>query len=229
MSIKTPADFNLSAFVKAVAAHMPGWAYKKPSESQANVWEKIEKGGEVVINTNIPLAAHNYPRPAIYFHLNEREGKMTVGGEFIQANGNTYPYEAHKQCGSIGIGCTKTPEAAAKDITRRLVDAYLSLYAKGKDEFEKHENHDHQCKELAAEFAAIVGESRIEGHNVGWYVLPPGAVLAADENVWTVEKKIGVDIRVNSNTSVELKLSSLHPDEVRKILALFGKCPRETT
>jgi len=209
---KTPADFNLAAFVKAIAPHLGTdfWQYRPPTESQASTWEKIA----------------GPDGSSISFHLDERKGEIKVSGNFIDYAGHWYPSDCTRRVPGINIGVTRSPEQAARDIARRLLPDYLEVYKEGKDQYERRVLFDTQVSTLATAFAEQIGETRHRQGDtrVSWYVKPPEG-KGGDSPV--LKDRVSVEVRVNSPTSIEVNLSNLLPEMAREVLDLFEKCPRE--
>lgn len=199
--------FNLDTFSREIAAYLPGWTVPKPSSDDTVYWRSIEGPGGA----------------RLALHYNERLKKIEVIPCYIVKNGIQYPTNYRDPSsryhidppfvGRINIGISRTPESAAKDIKKRVIDGYLPLFEKGKVQLAELEAYQKSRASIASEFAKLLNDDdhNDESETVTRFVYKPG-------NKGTCY----VQIRVNSE-DVELKLSSCPVDVAKQILALFPK------
>jgi hypothetical protein len=193
-----PDGFKLATFVRSLVPHLAGWTYQTPSDGQTDVWERLS----------------GPDGSSLGFYLNDRSGMIEVSGNFIIEFGNIYPYDAYRRVSSINVSPARKPDVLARDIQKRLIDAYLPVYREGKEQFERYNAQDLETKRLATELARYVNDTRHEdGCTDIWHVLA---------NPSNKDQTIRVDLRVNSPTSVTVKLSSITPDLAKKVIDLFG-------
>lgn len=202
--------FILDTFVKGIAAHLPGWTFRTPKADDTQYWRNLDGPGGAILS----------------FYHNTSGKKVEVSPIFIRRGGSQYPsnYKSDPPLvSSINVGEARTPEAAAKDIKRRIIEAgYLTQYEQGKEQLARLDAYEAAKAAVAAEFADLLNDDthRQGSDSVSRYVYKPG-----QEGGSGLKDTCHVEIRVNSD-DVELKISSCPVEVAKQILALFPKLPK---
>jgi hypothetical protein len=200
--------FDLESFVKELSTFLSGWVYRIPEIGTTRYWHHLDGPGGASLS----------------FHYAEPGKRIVISPNYIRHGSSQYPASYRNDpplVGSITVSETRTPESAAKDIKRRVIEGYLPLYEKGKKEVADIEAYESKKAAIALEFATILNDDRHrEGSDtVSRYVYKPGFEYGI-----SLKATCFVEIRVNSE-DVELKLGSCPVDIAKKILALFPKLP----
>ncbi len=200
--------FDFEEFVKNIAAHLPGWKFRSPDPEYAKHWQNIDG----------PNGA------SLSFCHNSRTKKVEVNPQYIRSHGTVYPSSGFRGddplVGSIHVSETRTPESAAKDIKRRVIDGYLPLYQKGKQQLAEIDAYIAAKAAVASEFARLLNddEHREGSDTVTRYVYKPGK--EADGGINSL---CHVEIRAENAEDVKIKIDNCPVEVARQIIALFVK------
>ena len=206
--------FDLKKFTTDIAANLTGWSVRpqKPEDLNPGSWQHLDGPNGATLS----------------LFLNEREGKVEVSPTYPNKDGHWYPSRYHNdnpRPGSINVGLTRTPKAAAADIQRRLIEAYLPVYEEGRKQLAARVDYEQRTRATVADIAAVLNEEDPSDRTttVTRYVRLPGT---PEDEKSIQDNTVHVEVRVNSPTSVDLRFSSLPVDVAKQILALFPKVPK---
>lgn len=128
--------------VQAIVAHMPGWSVV-PCDYDHAVKVGDEKGH------------------VLFIHGARENGRLHVSGEYPRDKGNScYGQSAVGYRGelpSITVDAKRPGNKLAADILRRLVPAYVEVYAKAVELKAKNDDYNARVEAQAKRLAAIVG------------------------------------------------------------------------
>lgn len=204
-------SFDLTAFITSVASYLPDWKY-------------VVSGDEELGQRYHNLNGQNGAR--LFISYDDRTKKISVTPCYVRENGVQYPYSYKNDpplVGTINISVTRSAEAVAKDIQKRVIDGYLPLYEKGVQQLASIKDYEAKKAAIATEFAELLNDDRHRhgNDNVSRYVYKPGCDKSTSQ-----KDTCYIEIQVNSD-GVNLKINSLPFDVAKQIIAMFPKLDKD--
>lgn len=150
----------------------------------------------------------------ISFNIDRHKGRVSINGSFRrdERNGGTYEPRVYPQgsgerlrCESIGVGITRTPQAMATEIERRLLPTYLPMFAESLkvEAAQKAANLD--AEHTAVKLGGILGT------NVRGLDKDRGKDRALESRALTLYDD-GISVEVNRYGTVKVEISSSTKD-----------------
>lgn len=140
------ATDEIHALAKDVAKHLPGWKYDKRGldACKYSTWAAIlTDGGDGTLALS-------------YNH--RKAGMIRIDGRYPHYANNTVCFVANMP-GFIGVGEARGAETIAKEITRRLLPAYVATLAKVMTTIAERKAYHAACEANAIRLGDIIGES----------------------------------------------------------------------
>jgi hypothetical protein len=122
----------------AIAPHLPGWTFEPAYDHIAY------------------LVRADGARIGVMVGSWSAKGRVSIAGMWPKfADGPTY--WSSRERAEITCAATRTPEAIAREIQRRLIPGYDHEYAIARAYVDRHNANVHDAKAVAARIAAVVG------------------------------------------------------------------------
>ena len=138
---------------RAIAEHLDGWSIQAPDETN-----------EHTANTRTTLVktehdGHPDCPPTFSLAYQDYEKRVSIRGDFphLEYHNDSLPMEPKPP--HVTISPTRAPKAAAADIARRFIPAYLDLWKKATDNHAESTARRTDQKTTAAAMAAITGDT----------------------------------------------------------------------
>ncbi len=153
----------LNTIGPAIAKHLPGWRYCQTDR------------GYFLIPSGVPGSNYSPWRNHCQgMWLNIDNGRLIVSGVWPHGPADSGwraigPSDAREGDPRITVSAGRSPEKIAADILRRFLPEYQRIYATLQTCLDKNVNGERRQYEVAAEFAAIMGDRQQRPAHASWF------------------------------------------------------------
>jgi hypothetical protein len=193
-------QIRLAHLAQAVAENLEGTWSRRPPKKQANGYDQV---GEYIDGPDgATLWLHRFWRD---------ESRIVVSGDWPRTAGGQLPKRYSEKLPSITVADSRSPQAIARDITRRFLPDYQAKLAEFRQRVADDNAYHKAVADLSARMAKALGLEVTDMKTQREGQLRLYGALSGD--AWG-------DIEV-SRDSVTLKLHSLTPEKAEAILGLL--------
>jgi hypothetical protein len=220
---------SLTSLVASIAVHLTSltgeqWlSVEAPSYMSGAVLYR--KGNEPVF-TSIATPAVDFA--ILVKHSNSKVGQLYISGLLT----GLYIKDAHhnEEVPSINASASKTAEALAKDIHRRLLEGYKETFAKARKQYDDLVERKQKCKVIfdrLQEIAKLNGGKIFDWESHKYRDNPYEGGIDAPREYYKLDyDRPGtptVRIEINGPDHVSVTLSNLSPEQMLNVVSAVGK------